>query len=404
MRSRFYPIVRSGVFACILLWAGQLFAGEYTPVKWGSFLLTPKLTIEQSFNDNIFATDDDAEADYITALKPSLLIQKTYRDHEFALEAKGEALKYWENSDEDVINFKSEFRGKVVVRRVLTLPFKLSYESAHHDRQEERGVFSREPTGFKLLKTEIGADYKPSRLGIGIYTGYNQIRHDNGESFTGAPIINEDSDYDSLYARIVARYETKADWTPFASLQIGKNDFLRRTHDGAGFNGLKRDNRVIRALMGAEFNDHEMWKGSAAIGHDWRKYDDGSIDDIAALSAEGNIEWAPTRKLNLVLNFLRQSEEDSIVDRGMVQTDVKLGVRYELQQNIYLHGNTEWKNTEYESIDRTDDLYGAGFGVSYVLNRRLEAGASYLHHFRESSQAGSDFDSNVFMLRLTGKL
>lgn len=34
----------------------------------------------------------------------------------------------------------------------------------------------------------------------------------------------------------------------------------------------------------------------------------------------------------------------------MVQTDVKFGVRYELQQNIYFHGNTEWKNTEYELI------------------------------------------------------
>lgn len=184
-----------------------------------------------------------------------------------------------------------------MARRALTLPFKLSYEFAHHDRQEERGVLTREPTGFKLLKTEIGADYKPSRFGIGFYTGYNQIRHDNGESFLGAPVINEDSDYDSLYARIVARYETKADWTPFASLQIGKNDFVRRTHDGTGFNGLKRDNRVLRALAGAEFDDHEMWKGSAAIGHDWRKYDDGSIDDIAALSAK-EILNGHRRKLN----------------------------------------------------------------------------------------------------------
>lgn len=85
----------------------RIYAGEV-----GSFLLTLKLTIEQSYNDNIFATEDDAELDYITALKPSLLIQKNYRDHEFALETKGEAIKYWENSDEDVINFKSGVAGQ----------------------------------------------------------------------------------------------------------------------------------------------------------------------------------------------------------------------------------------------------------------------------------------------------
>jgi hypothetical protein len=89
MRFRISPTLRNGVFSCMLLWAGTVYAAEYEPIKFGSFLLTPKLTIEQSYDDNIFSTEDDEETDFIMAVKPSLVIEKSYRDHQFAFEAEG---------------------------------------------------------------------------------------------------------------------------------------------------------------------------------------------------------------------------------------------------------------------------------------------------------------------------
>ncbi|MGB4106713.1 MAG: outer membrane beta-barrel protein [Alphaproteobacteria bacterium] len=386
----------------MLLCARVVLAEEYKPVRAGGFMLTPKLMIEQVYTDNVYASVDK-ESDHISMIKPSLLIEKSYRDHEFELETGGEARRYWSNSDESVINFKTEFRGTVTARRVLMLPFKMSYESGHFDRREERGELTREPTGFKLLKTEIGADYAPSRLGLGFYAGYSQSRFENGETFSGVSVVNEDGDYDSLYARMVARYKTKADWTPFASLQLGRNDFLRRTHDGTGFNGPERDNHVIRALAGAEYDDHKIWKGSAAIGHEWRKYDGGGIEDIGALSAESKIDWMPSRKLKLSFDFLRRTEEDSTADNGIVETDAGLSFNYELRHNLFLQGGAEWERAQFDAADRTDDTYGGRIGLLWALNSRLEAGASYLHRYRESS-AASDFDENIFLLRLTGKL
>ncbi len=389
------------VCCCMPMCAGVALAEEYESVKTGGFMLTPKLVIEQVYTDNVYASDDK-ESDHITALKPSLLIEKSYRDHQFQLETGGEARRYWDNSEENVINCKTEFRGSVTARRVLTLPFKASYESGHFERGDERGNLTREPTGFKLLKTEIGADYAPSRFGLGFHAGYNQARYENGETFSGVAVINEDGDYDSLYGRVVARYQTKTDWTPYASLQFGRNDFLRRTHDGSGFNGLERDNRVIRALAGAEYDDHHTWKGSAAVGHEWRKYDNG-IDDIGAFSAESKIDWMPMKKLKLSFDFFRRTEEDSTANNGIVETDAGLAFNYELQNNLFLHGGAEWERAQFEETDRTDDTYGERMGLSWVLNSRLEAGASYLHRQREST-AAADFDENVFMLRLSGKL
>jgi hypothetical protein len=239
---------------------------------------------------------------------------------------------------------------------------------------------------------------------IGFYGGYNQYRYENGTDFSGAPVIHEDGDYNSLYFKGVAKYEARNDITPFMSLLVSDNDFLRRSYDGTGFNGLKRDNRVLRALAGAEFDYHDLLKGSAAIGHDWRTYKENSIGDIGALSAEGKLEWMPFRKTNLTFEFLRQSEEDNIVNDGSVETLTSLGINYELQHNWFLDGNGEYERTQFENIDRDDDLYGGSIGLRYVLNSKLEVGGSYLHRWRESTVSGADFDENVFMLRLTGKL
>jgi hypothetical protein len=402
---RYLPkkLILCAVLFCIFACAEPLRAEDYEPIVAGGFKLTPKIVLQQSYSDNIYADDDNEESDHITAVKPSLLIEKSIRDHQFALETDVEALRYWENSDESELNFKSELRGRVVARRVLALPFKLSYSSDHLDRVTHRGALTREPTGFKMFKAEIGADYKPSRFGVGFYTGYNQRRYENGDDFNNNDVINDDADYDTVYARIIAKYESKADWTPFVSLQLDQNDYLRGTHDGTGYNGLKRDNRVLRAMAGAEFDDGEMWKGSASIGQDWRKYDEDSIDDVTALSAEGYIEWKPFKKLKLALDFLRRTEEESTINNGIVETDVDFGINYEFQQDLFFNAGVGWENTEFEGIDRTDDLYSGTVGISYVLNSKLEAGASYLHRFRESSQFGSDFDENIFMLRLTSK-
>jgi uncharacterized protein (PEP-CTERM system associated) len=92
------------------------------------------------------------------------------------------------------------------------------------------------------------------------------------------------------------------------------------------------------------------------------------------------------------------------VNDGSVQTSASLGINYELHHDWFLESKAEWEKTAFEAIDRDDDLYDGSIGLNYVLNSKLEMGGSYLHRWRESTQDDSDFDENIFMLRLTGKL
>lgn len=404
MHSGLKPLFIASFFACILMYAHNSTAEEYEPMKVGGFLLSPKLEIGQRYNDNIYATAEDEEGDFATAIKPSIIIKKLYRDHEFSLSGRAEAVRYYNHSDENMFNYQGELAGRLTARRVLTLPFKLSYTVDHKDRSHDRGEQTREPTRYNVVRSEIGAEYDPGRLVVGLYGGYNQFRYENGKMESGAEVIREDGDYNSLYLKTKALYRMRTNIMPFVSFQVNENNYLSRSFSGAGFNGLRRDNRVLRGLGGVEFKYHDILSGSAAFGREWRRYEENLIDDVHAFSAEGKIEWAPFRKTNLSLDFMRQSEEDNAANDGIVETLTTAGIDYELRHNLFVSSNIEWENTRFQNVDRSDNVYGGSIGLNYMVNRRLDVGASYLFRWRDSTQPSAEFKENVFMLRLTGKL
>ena len=386
------------------MYASTSAAEEYKPIRVGGFFLSPKLQIEQRYSDNIYASSEDEEGDFATAVTPSIIIKKLYRDHEFSLSAETETVRYYNHSAENMFNYKAELAGRLTARRVLTLPFKLAYSVDHEQRSHDRGLQMREPARIRAVRSEIGAEYDPGRLMLGLYGGYNQFRHENGEAESGVNVIREDGDYNSLYFRAKALYRARTNMMPFVSLQINQNGYLHRNYDGAGFNGLRRDNHVLRGLGGVEFKYHDILSGSIALGKEWRRYQESSVDDIHALSAEGKIEWAPFRKARLHMEFAHQSEEDNMVDDGIIETLTKAGIDYELKHNLFLSSNFEWENTRFQSLDRSDNIYTGSIGLNYMLNRKLDAGASYLRRWRDSALPSAEFDENVFMVRLTGKL
>ncbi len=379
-------------------------AGSH-PIKAGSFLLFPKLTLEQQYDDNIFSSQADPQSDFITLAAPSLIVQKSVRDHTFTWENKAEAIRFRENDTENIENYFSGFSGRIVARRSLALPFHISYDIDHKQRRKERTPDrTQAPSKFKTFSMDMGAEYKPNRLGFALYGYYDRRRHENGLSGAGATIVRDDADADSLSVKGVVSYHSSTDWAPFISLQVSENSFLRAGFTATGYNGIRRDNRVVRALGGVKFNYHDLLIGSAALGQDWRTYKSDAVADIAAASAEGDLTWKPRQGTEFKLGFLRRSDEDNIVNNGTVETNVNLGLDYELKKDLYFRALAEWENTQFEVTKREDDIYGGSAGLYYILNSRFQVEGNYLRRWRESSQAGSNFNENVFLLRLITNL
>lgn len=379
--------------------------GGAPPINVGSFLLTPKLIVEQQYNSNIYATEDDEEGDFISVARPSIGIEKSVRDHQFNLTAETEILRYWENSSENQVNGNAQFDARLTALRGLFLPFKLSYGVDHRQRNRERSVVQAdEPLRYKTFDTEAGVEYQPNRFFLGLYGRYTNRRYDNGTTATGVPVIREDGDNDTYGGRVSVRYDAPREWQPFASLSVNHSDYERRSFDGASFSGVARDNTVYRALAGLAFKYKGLLSGNFALGRDRRDYTDDTISDVSATAAEAFIEWNPTEKTALSLTVSRSTEEDNEINAGLIDTKAGLLLNHELQSDLFLQARTQYENENFESSSREDHYYEGSLGIYYALSPRLQIGTDLVQRMRDSNREDASFDQTAIMFRLTGAL
>src|SRR3546814_8439523 len=54
----------------------------------GGFRLFPSLTVSETYDDNIFAEEDDEEADFITAITGGVLLRSEWTRHDFTFDAQ----------------------------------------------------------------------------------------------------------------------------------------------------------------------------------------------------------------------------------------------------------------------------------------------------------------------------
>src|SRR5258708_24184918 len=69
---------------------------DYDPlgIRLGSFLLFPQFGLQESFDSNIFATQNAAKGDFITSLDPSLDLRSNWNNHALNFHADSHSTLY----------------------------------------------------------------------------------------------------------------------------------------------------------------------------------------------------------------------------------------------------------------------------------------------------------------------
>jgi hypothetical protein len=79
--------------------------------------------------------------------------------------------------------------------------------------------------------------------------------------------------------------------------------------------------------------------------------------------------------------------------------------RYQPQQGhqslaLLLKLNAGFENDSFQGITRTDNVFIAGAGVRYLVNRNLFLGGSFSYYQRSSTLTGASYTQNILMLRV----
>lgn len=377
------------------------------PLTIGSFKAQPKLFLQQSYNDNIFAAESGKEGDFITTVSPYLHVEKRFGRHLAEFTGKYDVYKYARNGAENVQGYNANLKGTLEGYHSLLFPFSFTYLQDYKARNQERRIMasrSAKPTAFNRLVAEGGAVWQPNRFKTEIMLRHEARRYDNGLSTTGTRIVNEDSDFNQNEVEATLSYVTPRLWEPFISLLVGKTNFLRGTFDGSGFNGLSRDSRNVRALAGLKFDYKGLFIGKIAAGHFWKNYNDSAIKDTDSTSLDSSLVWNATERARFTAGLTRKAIEDNDIAQGLVQTMGSLDLDYELQSDLFLKATNSLTFEKFTPGARKDTILENGLGLYYVINPHFQLGGTVTRRSRDSSDSGLGYDQNIFMLRLDSAL
>ncbi|MCC6598975.1 MAG: outer membrane beta-barrel protein [Alphaproteobacteria bacterium] len=372
------------------------------PIKFGPFLLFSDIAVSQSYNDNILAQESGKQGDFITTIKPSAQISKSFGRHNFGIVLNAEAQRYREYDDENTLDMSAALLGDIEAYHSLHIPFTLAYSKEHQDRTNRRlSSVTEEPVQLSRKMAQSGFTYEPNRLKLEFLGTYEQLRvEDSRLMLTGTPVTGKDKDKDTLSFETTLTYDFRPNFKPVLKAQYSDNRYLERAQTATGFNGLNRNNKVFRTLAGFVFDYKGLIGGTALFGRENRTYEEAGAESVNGFSSEVTLNFAPTKRMKGELGYSERSYDDNLLLTGISEKAYTIDLEQELSSDWLAKAGGSYRNIEYLSSERVDDRYGASGSLVYRISRGLELEGSYRYQQRESTQAGLSFDQSIFMLTL----
>jgi hypothetical protein len=378
-------------------------------VNLGGFFLYPRIELDETFNDNIFATKNGKQSDFITVISPTAELKSNWNNHALNATAGANIGRYIDNDDEDYEDAFAGVDGRLDITRNLAAFGALRYERLHEERDSPDNpgpLVAAEPVTFNAYTARAGVVSRGLRIGYQADFGFRREQYDNVDTFLGGSLDLGARDVNVYQGNLRVSYEFAPRYEAF--IRGGVNHRSYDIRDPAGF---KRDSTGFRTDVGATIDLTGVTFAEVYVGYVRQEYEAGVLGEIDGIDFGSRVVWNPTQLTSVTFNLDRRVQDTNtfaqgLVSPGYLRTNVGLVVDHELLRNVLISGRVGYQNDDYERIDRDDNRFDVGVGARYSLNRNFYFGGSYTFSTRNSSGSGSgtDFTRNLVLLRLGAQL
>jgi hypothetical protein len=357
-------------------------------IDLGGFRLYPGAAVTESYDDNIFADDSDTEADLITTVAASLVMESEWARHQLTVEGRVRHQKFLDNDDQNRTEFliRPSLRLDLPERSQANLSAEYSRRVIGRDDPEDSG--DREPTEYDRFETRAEIVARANRTFFGLD---GQVRRDDY-------LASSDSDRDRTEFRVGVPlgYEVSA------KTDVTLEPFFRwRDFDEVDSSGADRDARAAGATVGIDTELTSMVHLDFDIGFIANDFEDPRFDDSVDLIFGGEIVWyaaaLTTAKARAARHDISTSQTGA---SSKTQTNVDLEVQHEVRHNVLLGAEISYINDDFRDIDRNDDRGIVGLSAQYLINNYASLVANYRYEQRWSDADNEDFSRNIVTLGL----
>jgi hypothetical protein len=363
-------------------------------IRAGGFLIFPSVTVDGTYNDNIFATDDNEESDFIFTFGPRIDVRSNFPRHSLNFSVQSDIGRYVDNTDENFVDYGTSLAGQLDVTRRTRLVGGLHYAHGHDDRDdpEDPGVeVEDEPVEFDEYGGDLGIEQDFNRFNVALRGDVDRRDYDEEDQ--------ADRDRILYGGRLRTGY--------FISPRINafvQGGFRREERDtGAGDPPIKRDNNVYDARVGTAIDITGLLFGEVSVGWQLQEFDESELDSENSLAYGAGLTWNPTQLTSLSLDAAG-GFEPSDVGASSIRNTVALRVDHELLRNVLIGGHVAYRRDDFQDTGRVDNRFDVGPDITYLLNRYLSVGAGYTFTTRDSDDSDREFTRNLIAVRLTAQL
>ena len=385
---------------------------DYDPlgIRAGSFFIFPSISLSGTYDSNAFATSNDEDSDVGAILAPRVDVNSNWSRHALNFSAGAVSAAWAEYSENNFLDAYAATTGRLDVTRADIATGTLRFDRLHEDRDDP------DESGTTTIGTSDRGNLNRYYRGLADV----QYRHNFARFFTLVGGGVQRLFYDDIGDRDVSRrdrweYGGRARVGYQLSPRIGtfvQGNYSWREYDEAqavGGEFEKRDNQGWRAAVGTNIDITTILFGELSFGYQERNYDSDAYRDTNGFGGDGSLTWNVTPLTSIIATASSEILETTVTFEGdtadgNLQNAVGLEVQHELLRNVLLNGTVDYTRDDFQGTSRTDNIFGAGAGVSYLLNRNLTLDATYRFTKRDSDDNDSEFDRNIVLVGFTARL
>lgn len=241
---------------------------------------------------------------------------------------------------------------------------------------------------FGLIRGSIAADV-------------TRYQYSDAELANGGTLERSDRDRNRYTLSSRLGYEVSPALTPFVEGTIGRIDYDEAI-DSAGY---RRSADLYGAKTGLAVDLGEKLRGEIAVGYEHQKYEDARLEELSALTLDGNIFWSPREGTSVDLTLDTTIDPSTAAGvNGATIHRLKTELAHDLRSNLVarLSGGTTFTNYDGSAASGDTTAYLAGAGLTWKVNRYFEATAD-LTYERTNYKTGTDNDTVTALVGVTAK-
>jgi hypothetical protein len=367
-------------------------------IQAGAFLIYPKVSLDAAYDDNIFALEHGAVGDLIFSEVPEIDIQTTWSRNSLSAYVKAQQDEYVSNSGEDATQYGAGIAGKYEFGNSnLTGGLDYAHDVLSRAASNNVGISThRIPYDFYSANAELASTFTRVRLSVRVDD--QDYDYQNGVTAGGSPVIETQYNHNTVI--VTGKAEFALD--PDAALYVTAAGNTRNYEFGPPTEAFNLNNSGYEVDAGANFDLTHLLRGEVQVGYLSQTYEESSVfKPIQGVSAKAQLQWFPSQLTTVTLIGNRAVGDAGVPgSAGFLLSNASVQIDHELLRNVILTASGTASTYQYNGVNRTDDLYGAGVSGNWLITRHIGITLAYTYTDQKSTglQAGPSYEDDRVML------